>query len=387
MIEALAGLDERYVREYEPGEYVFREGDDAQLLHIVLSGSVRIWSDEHPDSVLATAHSGDMFGEMALIESAPRSAHAEVTAKSTIIGVDQARFVYLLSHDPSFALTVLQTLSERLRDSTGLRKSGPLLGVDAEAMLRAPIRINEMAPSFWQIVMPKLSAHTYVIKGKDRIVLVDSGLPGTRPHLELSMASIGLKVSDIDIALLTHEHVDHVGGASSLDARTLIGAHRSTADKVALQDDYDILSQKFSQDAPSFKVDLMLENGSAVQAGGYLLEAIHTPGHTSSCMSYYEPSTQILLTGDVVFAGGFMGGIFGSGSMAEYIATLRRLQSLRVAQFGAGHGRISVNPYDDFTTAMRYAQSWMDDSRLLSSSVASKKSFEQFLQGAFGLGK
>lgn len=47
----------------------------------------------------------------------------------------------------------------------------------------------------------------------------------------------------------------------------------------------------------------------------------------------------------------------------------------------------SVRIWSDFTTAMRYAQSWMDDSRLLSSSVASKKSFEQFLQGAFGLGK
>jgi hydroxyacylglutathione hydrolase len=387
MIEALAGLDERYVHDYEPGEYVFREGDDAHLLHIVLSGSVRIWSESHPDASLATVHAGDMFGEMALIESAPRSAHAEVTAKSTIIGIDQARFVYLLSHDPSFALTVLQTLSERLRDSFGLRKSGPLLGVDAEAMLSAPVRVNEMAPGFWQIVMPKLSAHTYVIKGRDRIILVDSGLPGTRPHLELSMASFGLRVSDIDLALLTHEHVDHVGGASSLDPRTLIGAHRSTADKVALQDDYDILSQKFSQDAPSFKVDLMLENGSAVQAGGYVLEAIHTPGHTSSCMSYYEPTTQILLTGDVVFAGGYMGGIFGSGSMAEYIASLRHLQSLRVVQFGAGHGRISTNPYDDFTTAMGYAKRWMNDSRLLSSSIASKKSFEQFLQGAFGLGK
>ena len=74
-------------------------------------------------------------------------------------------------------------------------------------------RVSELAPGIWQFAGVRRSAHAYLLRGRHRTALVDSGLPTTTAYLEACLATIGLAAADPDLLVLTHEHIDHAGGA------------------------------------------------------------------------------------------------------------------------------------------------------------------------------
>ena len=63
-------------REYKGGEVIFDEGEEGQALYVVFSGEVIIARKSRPDTPLAELGPGDFFGDLALIDSAPRAAPA-----------------------------------------------------------------------------------------------------------------------------------------------------------------------------------------------------------------------------------------------------------------------------------------------------------------------
>jgi CRP/FNR family transcriptional regulator, cyclic AMP receptor protein len=58
-----------------------------------------------------------IFGEMALIDSAPRSATAVAVSDTKLVPVGEKQFLFLISHTPHFALNVLRVMARRLRAS------------------------------------------------------------------------------------------------------------------------------------------------------------------------------------------------------------------------------------------------------------------------------
>ncbi len=103
-----------------PGEPVFRQGDRPTDFFVVRRGTLRI-EEEHPDTgdttMLRTLTRGDSFGELALLESSPRTATARATEDAELFAVDKSTFDRLLAgaiQTPSFKIT-LQTMAE-LRD-------------------------------------------------------------------------------------------------------------------------------------------------------------------------------------------------------------------------------------------------------------------------------
>jgi CRP/FNR family cyclic AMP-dependent transcriptional regulator len=77
--------------------------------------------DEHLHQVLVTLGKGEFFGEMAVIDGSARSATAISAApKTRVMRINHARFVYLVSQQPAFALMVMDALSKRLRASNAL---------------------------------------------------------------------------------------------------------------------------------------------------------------------------------------------------------------------------------------------------------------------------
>lgn len=100
-----------------PGEPVFRQGDRPTDFFVVRKGTLRI-EEEHPDTgdttVLRTLTRGDSFGELALLESSPRTATVRATEDADLFAVDKSTFDRLLAgaiQTPSFKLT-LQTMAE-----------------------------------------------------------------------------------------------------------------------------------------------------------------------------------------------------------------------------------------------------------------------------------
>ena len=97
---------------YAPGETIFREGDAGHEFFVIKSGAVEIRSGNR---LLETLHADEIFGEMALIDDAPRSASAVAKTDVVVVPVGEKQYLFLVRHTPYFALKVMRVLAERLR--------------------------------------------------------------------------------------------------------------------------------------------------------------------------------------------------------------------------------------------------------------------------------
>jgi CRP/FNR family transcriptional regulator, cyclic AMP receptor protein len=99
-------------RRVKAGGVIFREGEQADELFIIKSGYVRIQIGNREIANLTT---DSIFGEMALIDSEPRSATAVAITDVELVPVSEKQFLFLASQTPYFALKVMRTLAQRLR--------------------------------------------------------------------------------------------------------------------------------------------------------------------------------------------------------------------------------------------------------------------------------
>jgi CRP-like cAMP-binding protein len=107
----------KFLKTYRKGEIIFREGSAGQYMCVIQSGSVNICKRvQEEDIVFATLVTGEIFGEMALVDNLPRSATAVAAENDTsVLEIEHSHFVYLVGQQPAFALVVLKALSLRLR--------------------------------------------------------------------------------------------------------------------------------------------------------------------------------------------------------------------------------------------------------------------------------
>jgi CRP/FNR family cyclic AMP-dependent transcriptional regulator len=110
---------EKCINEFGVGDVIFEEGSTGRELFVVLEGQVEIAKvDGARKTVIVTLGKGEFFGEMAVIDGSARSATAiAATANTRVMRINHARFVYVVSQQPAFALMVMDALSKRLRAS------------------------------------------------------------------------------------------------------------------------------------------------------------------------------------------------------------------------------------------------------------------------------
>lgn len=108
-------LIDRFARDYEPGEVLFREGDPGDVMYVIQSGSVEIRRKvgDH-ERVLAVLPSGEFFGEMAIINERPRSATAMVREPSRLLVIEGRTFEAMLRGRVEIAVRMIKTLAGRL---------------------------------------------------------------------------------------------------------------------------------------------------------------------------------------------------------------------------------------------------------------------------------
>jgi CRP/FNR family cyclic AMP-dependent transcriptional regulator len=113
---------EKCVNEYDMNDVIFEEGSTGRELFVVLDGKVDIARVRGTDkTVIVTLGKGEFFGEMAVIDGSSRSATAIAAAPDTrVMRINHARFVYLVSQQPAFALMIMDALSKRLRASNAV---------------------------------------------------------------------------------------------------------------------------------------------------------------------------------------------------------------------------------------------------------------------------
>lgn len=108
-------------RTFAPGQIIFREGEESTDVFVILRGRVRIRVRTPLGScVLNELGPGEIFGEMGVIEDAPRSATAEAIAETELEAISEAEFSQSILQQPVRLHQFLGTLFERLRHVSSL---------------------------------------------------------------------------------------------------------------------------------------------------------------------------------------------------------------------------------------------------------------------------
>jgi serine/threonine protein phosphatase PrpC len=138
------------VRQYNTDEEVVAEGADGDELFIVLTGKVRVQSAQ---AKIAELGPGEHFGEMALVDKAPRSADIVAAEPSSLLSIKRRDFFDIIRKDHPIAVKLLWSflgvLTERLRNTSrelgAARdpKSGPVVVSEAESLLDAMMGNDE----------------------------------------------------------------------------------------------------------------------------------------------------------------------------------------------------------------------------------------------------
>ena len=156
----------------------------------------------------------------------------------------------------------------------------------------------------------------YVIEGEDKALVIDAGTEMT--HLSQAVATL----TDKPLMLaLTHGHGDHVGGAVSFPEAWIHPADTSMIGRRARQ--------------AGVKVNL-LSDGDVIDLGGRQIEVLHTPGHTSGSLTFFDKAQGY----------GFSGDAFGSTNLLLFAGSFRTLieTTARTAAYMQANGIEKLYP-------------------------------------------
>ena len=188
--------------------------------------------------------------------------------------------------------------------------------------------VRVLSPRVRRIVAPNPGPMTgpgtnsYII-GDAELAVIDPG-PAIPSHVDAILASVGERLRYV---VCTHTHPDHSPGAAVLAGETgatLVG--RVTAD-----DRHQDLT---------FQPEAQIEDDECIAADGWRLQAIRTPGHVDNHVCYLLEEEGIVFAGDHIMNGSTVVIVPPGGSMADYIASLRRLLDYEVRTVAPGHGEL-----------------------------------------------
>ena len=108
----------KVTRTFQDLEVIFEEGSYGNEMYIIHSGLIKLVKKSTAgEIVIATIKPGEFFGEMALVDNAPRSVSAVAGADQTrLLALDRDKFLFLVSHQQAFALTIMHVLCQRIRE-------------------------------------------------------------------------------------------------------------------------------------------------------------------------------------------------------------------------------------------------------------------------------
>jgi hydroxyacylglutathione hydrolase len=199
-------------------------------------------------------------------------------------------------------------------------------------------------------------ANSYLLRGEQGFVMVDTGLPNRRADIDRAIEGAGCRPGGLRLVVLTHGDYDHAGNAVHL--RAIHGAklaiHRDDAARVRRGDwsygfkprpDRFLLAFRvvgaLVKPGPfdTFEPDVYLEEGQSLAPYGYDGEIVHLPGHTRGSVGVVTRDRDILC-GDLLM--NMLGGPgleFFIDDLAAATDSVERLRTLGARTVYPGHGK------------------------------------------------
>ena len=182
--------------------------------------------------------------------------------------------------------------------------------------------------------------NSYAYREGDETFLIDTGFGRKARPILRAFQHANVSIAEVKKVLLTHHHVDHMGGAAYLVQNTHapLSCHGDDAAFVdgRVKARMPLLMRLFVRVHPA-PVAVMLKEADRVGS----LVVLHVPGHTPGEVAFYHPERKILFSGDsVVEQKGRLtlpGARFAS-NMKQAVESLGRLRSLDVELLLPGHG-------------------------------------------------
>lgn len=208
---------------------------------------------------------------------------------------------------------------------------------------------------------PLIRANLYLVRGRDRDLLVDSGL---------GIASLREELAELFerpvVAVATHRHYDHTGGIHEFEQ---IVAHRLDAGSIERADGFASLTMdayppeelaamaaagydvegplldalpSAGYDATAYRLlpatpTRIVEEGDVVTTGDRSFEVLHLPGHTPGQIGLWEAETRTLFSGDCVYESGELLDSLPESNIEDYVRSMERLRDVPVRLVHGGH--------------------------------------------------
>ena len=205
-------------------------------------------------------------------------------------------------------------------------------------------------------VDPFLQANLYLVRGRERDLLVDAGL---------GLAPLRTQLADLFerpvVAVATHRHFDHAGGLHGFEE---VLVHRDDAEAVATAEGFaslrieDYPPEELAGyerpdslltavpyegfDPAAYRVEpvrptRVVDEGDVVDLGDRRFEVLHLPGHTPGEIGLWEGSTGTLFSGDCVYESGILLDELPESDVGDYVRSMLRLRDLAVRIVHGGH--------------------------------------------------
>lgn len=205
-------------------------------------------------------------------------------------------------------------------------------------------KVSKLSPLISRVVCNNPSPFTFYgtgtyLIGQSDLIIIDPG-PNNEAHLNTLIIAIdGRNVSHI---LITHPHADHSPLATKLSGitgakiwgKSDLKPHKPMANETEEGDDF------------GFIPDYEINDGQIIQANGFEIECIATPGHTSGHFCFGLAQENALFSGDHIMGWSTSVILPPDGNMNQYISSLEKIKARNFKTLYPTHGAPIPNPHE-----------------------------------------